>query len=521
MVGSENPGESSPEPTVAKYFSADGSHLVFGSSKEFEEDGSGEIPRIYERDLKDDVTQIVSTDEAGATLAGGGVAELDVSSDGSRVLVGKQVSKAAGDTYYQLYMHIGTADHSVKLTQGAASGGIFDGMTADGSKVFFTTPDKLAGDTDTSADIYEVEVAGNGTASAPRLVSQKSDGTPSNDDSCSPPGSPDSWNAAAGNGKCGAVAFADGAGLASGDGTFYFVSPEQLEGSEGTRDQANLYVVRPETTAHPEFVATIDSSLLNASSSVDNPAILHGAREADARRTSDFQVTPDGRFAAFTSLLSLTGFPNLGHYEIYRYDTHEEELECASCATTGSAATHDTSLSPDGLNLSDDGRVFFTSQEGLVLTDTNGVKDAYEWSGGLRVGRLSTGAGVTPSELLSASADGRDAFFFTRNVLVPSDENGSAIKIYDAREGGGFEFNLAPQPCAASDECHGAGSQAPPPPNINSLPPSKVPGSGGGGPKPCKKGFVRRNGRCVKKHHKHHKRHPRHGKRTGSGRNHG
>jgi hypothetical protein len=383
-------------------------------------------------------------------------------------------------------------------------------MTADGSKVFFTTPDKLTGDTDTSADIYEVEVAPNATATAPRLISQKNDGTPSNDDSCTPPGAPVTWNAATGNGMCGAVAFAHGVGVASGNGTFYFVSPEQLEGTEGTEDQANLYVVKPEPIAHPHFVATIDSTVGKGSGVIDNPAVLHGAREADTRRTSDFQVTPDGRYAVFASLLSLTGFMNLGHYEIYRSDSQPGgTVECASCATTGSAATHDTFLSPDGLNVSDNGRVFFTSPEALVLTDTNGVKDAYEWSGGLQVGRLSTGGGVTASELLTASADGKDAFFFTRNVLVPSDENGSAIKIYDAREGGGFPFNPAPQPCAASDECHGAGTQPPPPPNINSMPPSQVPSSGEPKPKPCKKGFVRRHGKCVKKQHRKHHSHGR------------
>src|SRR5262249_50671932 len=159
----------------------------------------------------------------------------------------------AGDTYYQLYMHVGSDSHTAKVTQGSASGAIFDGMTADGSKVFFTTPDKLTGDSDTSNDIYEVEVGPGATASAPRLISQNNNGTPSNDDSCTPSGAPP-WNAAAGSGKCGAVAFAHGAGLASGTGTFYFVSPEQLEGAEGTKNQANLYVVKPSLIAKPEFV---------------------------------------------------------------------------------------------------------------------------------------------------------------------------------------------------------------------------------------------------------------------------
>jgi hypothetical protein len=40
------------------------------------------------------------------------------------------------------------------------------------------------------------------------------------------------------------------------------------------------------------------------------------------------------------------------------------------------------------------------------------------------------------------------------------------VKIYDARVGGGFFDLPAPPPCAASDECHGAGSQSSGPPSI-------------------------------------------------------
>ena len=35
-------------------------------------------------------------------------------------------------------------------------------MTSDGSKVFFTTKDQLAGDTDTSADLYSANVTSSG-----------------------------------------------------------------------------------------------------------------------------------------------------------------------------------------------------------------------------------------------------------------------------------------------------------------------------------------------------------------------
>jgi hypothetical protein len=800
MVGSKSPGESEPEGEVAKYLSADGSHLVFGSEKEFEEDGQGETLRIYERDLNGGGTEIVSTDENGATLLGGGVASLDQSSDGSRVLVAKEVSKEGNNVYYQLYLHLAGHPNSLKLTEGVPDGAIFDGMTADGSRVFFTTKDNLAGDTDESADIFEVAVAPNGAASAARLISTNADGSPSNSDACAPPGTPDNWNAVSGEGKCNAVAPAGGAGVSANGGTFYFFSPEQLDGGEGSADQPNLYVVAP--GGHPQFVATIDSSegkptelaperplvtadrtggplsnpssvavdqsngdiyvdqsgngtvtrftsagaphnftagpgkntnelpesvysttetqiAVDSSSSplsgdlyvapnnseihvyessgetagaitglgeacgvavdqatgdvyvgdysnaaiykfapkptaaapldnsdyektgvhttgtqpcfvavdtaghayamqysegpvkefdtslfgaavpgnsgtvvsaeakaistdptlnnlfvtlgsgiaeylpngelnekfgssnsggsrgvaingsthhvyvpnsghlvefgfksvpvvlIDNPAVVHGVHESGKRRWSDFQITPDGRYAVFASGRSLTGYPTLNHLEIYRYDTQSETLECTSCGTTLAPSKTNTTLSDYGLNLTDDGRVFFTSREGLVLSDTNEKLDAYQWNGGLAVNKISTGRSSYDSKLLSVSADGTDAFFFTRDVLVGTDENGGAVKIYDARAGGGYLQGAERRLCAASDECHGPGTPQPPPPKINS-----ITGAGGGeeGKKPqqCRRGFVKRHGRCVKKHRRHHRHHRRHKHRTGN-----
>ena len=87
---------------------------------------------------------------------------------------------------------------------------------------------------------------------------------------------------------------------------------------------------------------------------------------------------------------------------------------------------------------------------------------------------ISAGTSPFDSRLLSASANGTDVYFFTRDTLAPQDENGPAMKIYDARENGGF-FVIPPrQPCQASDECHGPSSPTPPPPVIRT-----VTGSGG------------------------------------------
>ena len=761
MVGSLNPGESAPEGYVAKYMSADGSHLVFGSTKKFEQAGAAGSLTIYERDLAGRTTEVVSTDQNGATLSGPDIASLDVSGDGSRVVIGKRISTdVAGNDHYHLYLHMSGSPDSADLTPGGDA--LYSGMSADGSRVFMTTTDQLLPtDTDASADIYEADVSGAGAVTL-RLVSVNSAGAVSNNDLCTPPGYAESWNSIAGDGKCNSVAFAGGSGVAQ-NGTFYFVSPEQLEGSEGEANQANLYVVRPGD--NPEFVTTVDTSagkapqappnhpvanenltgenhsgaesvgvdqsngdvyvsetttgklarftsagaphnfsaaqpyiegnritgltLGNSSASqvavdntsgspfngdlyvtgntriqafapsgenigeitgsatfagsfnkacgvavnqatgvlyigdfgneavlqytpkggaatpitdsdyevkalkipgfnpcnvaadklgnvyasraangpvrgfeassfaspfglqtgiqidassrsittdpsnndlyvnegnlirvfnssgeflntvgsgflsgsrgvavngnshhtyapnalkitdfgyelapwhpIDNPAVIHGVKQAGKFSTADFQQTPDGHFAVFASSVPLTGFANLGHSEIYRYDTQQQSLECASCATTGAAAKTDTMLAPNGLNVSNDGRVFFTTKEGLVLSDTNEKRDAYEWAGGLKIGSISTGRSLADSSLLTVTRDGKDAFFFTRDVLVPTDENGGAVKIYDAREGGGYVQSSKPLPCAASDECHGPGTVAPPPPNINSV----------------------------------------------------
>jgi hypothetical protein len=97
-------------------------------------------------------------------------------------------------------------------------------------------------------------------------------------------------------------------------------------------------------------------------------------------------------------------------------------------------------------------------------------------------------------------------------VLVPTDENGGAVKIYDARSGGGYPQSAERLPCAASDECHGPGTPQPGPPNINSITGSgqeQAPAAEQPRPK-CKKGFVRKHGKCVKK-----PKHARHNHRAG------
>ena len=252
----------------------------------------------------------------------------------------------------------------------------------------------------------------------------------------------------------------------------------------------------------------------------DNPVVVDSVSDPGSARTGDFQVTPSGDDAAFTSTLPLTGYDNgLVHPEVFRYDT-DTGVECASCNPTSEQAIGNASLPRHGLGLSSDGRVFFNSTEGLVDRDLNENEDAYQWEPkGFELGQgapacrrdggcvelLSTGTSPFTVELLGISRDGTDAYFFTRDRLAEEDENGNTVKIYDARSFGGFPFVPDPPQCKASDECHGPGTPAPAPPQIKSFAPTP-----GGNLPPCKHGFVRRHGECVRR-----TRNRRHGLRHG------
>jgi DNA-binding beta-propeller fold protein YncE len=786
MAGSIPQPAAQPAGFVGAHFSADGNHFVFSSESQFEPDGNsnGDVS-IYDRDLVAEETRVVSRTPGGTTMTGSGIGEIAISANGSRILVGRLVSEEGGARHWHLYMNVGDADTTIDLTPGTVSGTVFAGMTADGSRVFFTTPDQLTGeDEDSSADLYEVDVSE--TDASLRLVSAPSgagQGDPGDSDLCHPTANTihPLWNTSGSTEDCSVVAVGGGGGVAAATGTVYFLSPELLDGASGVVDAPNLYASAP--GGSPRFVATLESddnaplpaathsfvrsfgaflrpggvaidhatgdiyaiditsgentgtvqkldstghlllgfggngkitvsgalgnlhipaqiavdnapgspshgdlyvpspagevvkkfdssgasiadlsvpgrpsavavdqtngnvyvtsslgsrvyvfgptgtpikdfptisfptgvavdssgkiyvvngegffgnagtteaydssgnhlkqldgnpskavavdpaddhvyvdegsrviefdtagnqvgppvgsgkfqgsfslavdhgtlvvsnpsltnlvvfgpSAIPAEPRTDNPLVIDSVSTPEVRRTADFQVTPSGEQAAFTSTLPLTEYDNAEvHREIFRFDS-ETGIDCASCNPTGERASGEASLPANGLGLSDDGRVFFNSDESLVDRDLNERLDAYEWKSGKGIELISPGTSPFASSLLGISADGIDAYFFTHDTLVPADQNGSRVKVYDARTQGGYPIVPAAVPCKASDECHGPGTEAPPAPAIKTIAGTPV-GNAKRAPTACKRGFVKRRGKCVRKH-THRKRH--------------
>jgi hypothetical protein len=176
----------------------------------------------------------------------------------------------------------------------------------------------------------------------------------------------------------------------------------------------------------------------------------------------------------FLSSAALTEADTGGYSEVYLYRPSTDELTCVSCNPTGArplgastiagavangeAATSTQIYKPRVLSAADN-RIFFESDDALVLTDTDGRRDVYEWeAGGVGscanpagcLGLISSGRADDDSSFLDASADGTDAFFLTGESLVEADPTGADV--YDARIGGGFPVSPQPTACVA-DAC--------------------------------------------------------------------
>ncbi len=441
---------------------------------------------IYDR-TADGVTHVVSLKPDGTPFAEGEVAQyLGTSHDGTVV-----VFSVGGTVYARL-----DDSETVEVAEG---GPRFAGIAEHGGRIFFLRPNPtepvLPGTEIPQGQIFACDVtngpcAGSG-GQAPVQIG-------SGDESMVVNVSADGSH----------VYFAEGNALYAWDGAgvqpVADLAPIDITGHKGATEQdvggLGLWV--------PDVVAPY-------------PAPNQGPA-SDPSRTDH-----DGAVLVFESHANLTAYDSAGHSQIYRYDAGAaagERLSCLSCSPTGAAATADaelesnppppfTSLPPvnalaDIANVSANGRrVFFQSADPLVLTDTDGLLDVYEWeadgegdcgrAGGC-VRLISSGQSATNDYLYAMTPDGHDVFFESGDLLVPRDHE-AAPSIYDARVGGG-EAPEAPAP----EPCQGDACQPP------SSPPGEVtPASAGFEGPGNPHGGSRRPGKH--KQHGRHKRHRRHG----------
>lgn len=420
-----------------------------------------------------------------------------ISADGSRVFwtyEGSYVGPLGPVSNPLLARVNGTATVQIDAPEGVpcaatCGGGKFWSASRSGSKVFFTSAAALTTDAVAGGDLYMYDFE---APEGDRLTDLAPGGE------------------------------VQGVLGASEEGDFVYFTARGALDAGATAGQPNLYVWREGES--PRFIATLPNV-------ADNTNWSRNPNQQTAR------ATPDGKHLAFVSTSRLTGFDNTVAgapgcvlqvsgalagspqcAEVFLYGYDGDDLACASCSPTGAAplgpATVPTWSTPyeQPRYLQNGGRLFFESLDSLSLHDTNGERDVYEFeragvgdcaagkatysqAAGGCVSLISTGTSADDSFLLDASADGTDAFFSTRQALVPWDQDGR-FDVYDGRVGGGLP------PPAPSAPCSGEGCRpalaAP-----SAVAPSSPTFSGSGNlvakPPKCKKGKVKRNGRCVAK----------------------
>jgi len=496
--------------------SRDLSHFVFASNIAFAEGG---IPGdTYDNNTVTGSTADVSREPGGADKQ---APTIKVSSEGSHILM---------TTNGELYMRVNDVA-TYEIAPGHPVN--YVGMTADGSKVYFTTEEHLTHEDEqhggTSLFMWseQGEKEGHPLALISKGDNPGKPGEPGNTNSCTA-----FWTSQCGivpisfggyeqligglGGNCGYAPTCQPSDsyIASGNGDIYFYSPEQLEGSKGTANQQNLYVYR---NGHVQYVTTFTPGSELCTSQNFGTFCSNGP-------VARMDVSPDDSHMAFITASQVTSYENNKHAEMYSYEPSTGRLNCDSCIPSGAPPTGELFGSQNGLFMTNDGRTFFSTTDALVPQDTNQNEDVYEYiegrpqliTSGTSPGNENFGfvGAQTYPGLVGVSANGTDVYLSTFEVLVGQDENGNNLKLYDARTDGGFSFVPPPPECAAADECHGPGSSAPPNPVDGT---GSNLGSGGNASLPARQV----NHHHSKKHRRHRRRHTvsrRHGLRSNRGR---
>ena len=517
-------------------------------------------PNFYE--LTDGKLQLVSIlpSEEPVAEAGlsSGIGNNELNLRGALSDDGRRVDFSAAGHLYQRDLALGKTLQLDQVQPGAVGGGseaVFQGADSNGSRVFFSDESRLTPDATAKVgkpDLYMCEVG----ESAGRPTCALSD---------------ISVDPAAGEA---ADVRGEVLGVDDSGSHVYFAADGVLTG-EPNKEGARAV---PGDCASEEAAATCNLYLYEADSKkISLVAVLSAGDKVDWGEGTihnlgnlTARVSPGGRYLAFMSQRSLTGYDNRDlssgepDAEVFLFDSETAALDCVSCNPTGarprgvlddvpfpgllvdhphSWRRHSLAATLPGWTLvpnfnlalyqsrylSDSGRLFFDAADPLVPQDTNGVMDVYEYeppgvgdcteasptfgaaSGGC-VALISSGTSSEESAFLDASENGDDVFFLTAARLSGFDTDG-ALDIYDASVGGTNHEPIAPIECAG-DAC-----QQPAVAPAHTTPGTLLQ-NGPGNVTQCPRGKFKKGGRCVKKHgkkknHKGHKKATKHKKKNG------
>lgn len=401
---------ASASPASYKGSSVDGEIVFFETDEPVAPGDSDNKRDVYERSydaevgIESYVTREVSLGPAGGNDAYNALFEK-ASAAGNLVFFSTEESLVEADSDHRsdVYMRnlttgattlvsVGEAACAPICGNGAHDAG-FAAASADGSKVFFVTEERLSStDSDNSVDLYVRDLASETT----ELVSAGSS-------SCAP--------------ACGNGAFTVALRGISADASHaYFTTAESLSNAD-TDTAVDIY---------SRNLSNETTTLVSQGGEGCAPACGNGGQVPVFQASSS-----DGSKVFFTTDESLVGADGDTATDIYARDLPSGPTTLISGGSSSTQTASFAAATPDGAH------VFFTTAESLVAEDEDNANDVYEWTGGVRT--LVTSAECTSAcgaSFDAVSADASKVIFSTSEQLSLQDTD-SSVDIYSQQVGGG------------------------------------------------------------------------------------
>jgi hypothetical protein len=394
---------------------------------------------------------------------------------------------------------------------------LFEGASADGSRVFFRTAAPLTVDdpngqpipadpgldprpvttgvpSQSSWDLYMFELADGPDPTGPGSKLTRISGGPDGDSDCNSP--------LAGDGNVSGLRFVSATGRRA-----YFTCAAPLDGvdadldgtritepagSTATSDQTNLYL-HDSTGPNPtwRFVARLPRAGSNACATTGTisgsqlSAVTSGSGQISLRGGRCVYGSSDGGFVTVWTTGQLTADdPNAISADVYGYDAASGELTrltavqggvggsypCGSAGAAASIPCHgDNGF--DGLAVgkpilgvatdpvvAGDRVAFFQSRARLTADDRDGAYDVYQWRNGVLT-LLTSGRSDSEGAFYKGSdRTGQNVYFVTRDRYSWQDHD-QVLDAYTARIDGGIAQPPLPPMCAVlAGGCQGGGT---------------------------------------------------------------
>lgn len=370
----------------------------------------------------------------GATAATAALADPvtydGISANGKVAIFSTTEQMVPGDTDQEVDVYERTFDSSLgeyvtrEVSIGPSGGNDtlpahFDGISADGEEVFFSTKEGLVlSDKDHREDIYVRDLGLNKTT-----LASTGAGASQGAESCAAEG-------------CGTgpfdVGFVPG-GVPADGGKVFFVTAEKLVAAD--KDEAVDVYLRDLETETTTLVSAGDASCTNTGCGNGiRPAQFRGT---DAAGDRAFLITTESLNSEDTDTTS---------------DFYERDLLAGTTNLITAAGTCPGAINCEpsfGGASSDGSHVFFETNEQISEADTDGSQDVYDWPGTGKPTLASIGPsggnGSSNVTFAGSSADGAAVYFLTDEPLVSSDtdqaqdlyqRSGTTTTLVSAGEGG-------------------------------------------------------------------------------------